>query len=88
MHYNLCDTIIRFFSHLNLFGLWPLKLERYCNNSIGLPQELDRGEYSPVFARHFISEGITHGHLVVCIGERVTAWLDNLPKPIEQTTGN
>lgn len=51
-----------------------------------LIQEVDRGEYSPVFARHFISEGITHGHSVVCIGERVASWLDNLPKPIEQTT--
>ncbi|XP_063681610.1 elongator complex protein 4-like [Bolinopsis microptera] len=51
-----------------------------------LIQEQDRGEYSPVFARHFISEGITHGHTVVCIGERVASWLDNLPKPIEQNT--
>jgi len=51
-----------------------------------LIQELDRGEYSPLFARHFISEGITHGHSVVCIGERVSSWLYSLPKPIEQNS--
>ena len=50
-------------------------------------QELDRGEYSPAFAKHFISEGITHGHAVVCLGERVSSWLTTLPKPIEQESG-
>ena len=40
-----------------------------------------------MFARHFMSEGITHGHVVVGVGERVSSWLDNLPKPIEQNTG-
>lgn len=49
-------------------------------------QELDRGEYSPVFARHFMSEGVTHGHIVVGVGERVSSWLENLPRPIELNT--
>eukprot|EP00116_Pleurobrachia_bachei_P003906 sb/3464168/ len=46
--------------------------------------ERDRGEYTPQFARHFISEGVSHGHTVVCCGERVEQWLETLPTPIQQ----
>ena len=46
-------------------------------------QEHDGGEYSPLFAKHFISEGINHEHTIVCIGRRTADWMKTLPSPVE-----
>ena len=48
------------------------------------PQEDARSQYVSLFPRHFISEGLTHGHVIVAIGERVDQWLECLPVAIEQ----
>lgn len=49
-----------------------------------LIQEDARSQYVSLFPRHFISEGLTHGHVIVAIGERVEQWLECLPVAIEQ----
>ena len=74
--------IIRYTCYINVNTDFVTRI--HCKWHLRYPQEGDRGQYTPLFAKHFLSEGITHGHTIVCVGERVAKWLTTLPKPVEQ----